>query len=161
MLLTKPQVSRFFREWSAIVRANGWSHDDSETRRHALLQRAGFASLTIVDKLSGFDRVLAEIKALSQPADLDAQLRQSNMPRTRLIYSCRQKADAPYIAALARDRFHTDDWTSLPVESLEQLRNTLADRAVENHVRRQPSSRPRPSAPESRITFHDLVSGPF
>jgi hypothetical protein len=130
MLLSKPQVSRFFREWSAIVSAAGWPHDRAEVERHSLLARAGFDSLTRVDKLTGFDNVLAEIKAIIQPSSLDAQLRQVNMPRTRLIYACRQKADPPYIAALARDRFHTDDWTSLPIESMEQLRNTLAARAV-------------------------------
>ena len=178
MLLTKPQVCRFFREWSAIVSAAGWPHDRAEVERHSLLARAGFDSLTRVDKLTGFDSVLAEIKAIRQPSSLDAQLRQENMPRTRLLYSCRQKADEPYIIALARDRFHADDWTTLPLESLEQLRNTLADRAVAQHrpdtqARRRSAPRSRLTTHESRITFPtlppsaipapdpELVSGPF
>jgi hypothetical protein len=107
------------------------------------------------------------------------------MPRTRLLYSCRQKTDEPYIIALARDRFHADDWTTLPLESLEQLRNTLADRAVAQHrpdtqARRRSAPRSRLTTHESRITFPtlppsaipdqssaipapypELVSGPF
>ena len=178
MLLTSPQVSRFWRDWSACTRLHDWSKPESETQRKAMLARAGFSSLTQVDKLAGFDHVLAEVKALSQPSDLDAQLRQENMPRTRLLYSCRQKADEPYIIALARDRFHADDWTTLPLESLEQLRNTLADRAVAQHrpdtqARRRSAPRSRLTTHESRITFPtlppsaipapdpELVSGPF
>lgn len=67
MLLTKPQISRFWREWTAIKRqlkASGSTDAQCENERYALLQRAGFDSLTEVDTRSGFDRVLAECGAM-------------------------------------------------------------------------------------------------
>lgn len=61
MLLTKSQLSRFWREWSTVVKKNGWDSATADQRRKALLSRAGFTSLTVVDTRAGFDRVLAEL----------------------------------------------------------------------------------------------------
>lgn len=68
MLLSKSQSQRFWREWSAACRYQGWketlSADEIDAKRKELLARCGFKSLTLVDKTSGFDRVLAELRAL-------------------------------------------------------------------------------------------------
>ena len=166
MILTRPQQITFWRRWQAIVSEKGWDNATAETQRRALLGRAGFTSLTQVDKLAGFDKVLAELSALSRPADLSSQLRQQAMPRTRLIHSCREKADEPYIAAVARDKFHCEDWITLPLPDLEQLRNTLADRAVGQHKnetlrrRHAQAAERRSYAPPARISLPAPVPSP-
>jgi hypothetical protein len=63
MLLTKSQLSRFWREWAGIVKKNGWDSTTADQRRKDLLSRCGFTSLTLVDTRAGFDRVLAELGA--------------------------------------------------------------------------------------------------
>ncbi|MEN6533068.1 MAG: hypothetical protein ABFD89_05355 [Bryobacteraceae bacterium] len=166
MLLSKKQTCVFWHEWAACVRLHHWPTSEAETQRKAMLARAGFTSLTKVDKLTGFDHVLAEIKALSQPSDLEAQLRQQNQPRTRLVYACRKLADEAYIVALAAStRFNTSDWTALPMETLEELRITLSDRQVEKRRHGTAETRAikararKAAAPAPRITFPDLAIG--
>jgi len=90
MLLTLPQRNRFWREWSICkthFKRAGFTDAQIENERHQLLNRAGFDSLTKVDPSSGFDRVLAELAAINSPSDLNAQLRQESMPRTRLLHA--------------------------------------------------------------------------
>jgi len=150
MLLTKAQQRRFWAGWQAACKAQGWTKANSWTglqidnERHALLEKCGFDSLTKVDPLAGFDRVLAELRSVSQPANLDAQLRQAKMPRTRLLYaiasldkqisggarspSAPDYAPSPYVAAIMKDRFNTVELDRLSLEQLTQLRNTLAAR---------------------------------
>jgi hypothetical protein len=145
MLLTKPQQLRFWREWSIACKVQGWTKAQSWTgaqidnERHALLDRAGFDSLTKVDQLAGFDRVLAELAALSRPADITPQMRAAEQPKTRLRYaiaalgkqlSTAQLGDGSnaYIARISIDRFGTAALDNLSLHQLEQLRNTLAGR---------------------------------
>lgn len=167
MLLTPPQLKRFWSKqegWPAVVKARGWDAAEAELQRKSMLRRAGFTSLTLVDKLTGFDRVLSELAALSRPDDLAPQLRAAEMPRTRLIYACRQLADEPYIVALAAsDRFKCHDWPAMPLDTMLHLRNTLADRAVGQHrpttlAQRHQFSRQRRAVPnpKSRLKFPDL-----
>ena len=164
MLLTSSQTSRFWREWSSCIRLHNWSKPDSETQRKALLQRAGFTSLTQVDKLAGFDRVLSELAAITRPSDIAPQIREAEMPRTRLIYACRQLADEAYIISLAAsDRFKCHDWLAMPMDTLLQLRHTLSDRAVGQHrhdtlSRRRTTAAQRPPTAPKRQTFPDLTT---
>ena len=165
MLLTKPQTHTFWRQWSAVIRLSKWTPIEAEQQRKAMLARAGFDSLTLVDKLSGFDRVLAEIKALSQPSDVDAQLRQQNQPVIRLRYRIRHHAlQAAYWHDYAINRFATADLDQLNETQLTQLRNFLDDRMVQQRragtiaVRSQRTQARRQAAadPEARIKFPDL-----
>lgn len=70
MLLTDAQVKRFWRDWSAACKAQGWTRADGLTaaqidqHRRDLIERAGFRSLTAVDRGAGFGRVLAELGIL-------------------------------------------------------------------------------------------------
>ena len=142
----------FWREWSAACRAagmttaNGWTSAQIDNERHALLSRAGFDSLTRVDKLAGFDRVISELKVLSHPADMDAQLRQEGMPRKRLYFAIDKLGQqlshawsegAPfgsiYIGVIMLGRWGHQDPDRLSEADLTQLRNTLADRLVQEH----------------------------
>jgi hypothetical protein len=146
MLLSKPQQSRFWREWSAACRRQGWtksagwSDSQIDNERHALLLRAGFSSLTEVDHLAGFDLLLAELAAINHPDDIGSQLRQSSQPKTRLIYAINTLAHkiAPsklssgqnaYLAAILLDRVGHTNLDDLSEQELTQIRNTLTARS--------------------------------
>lgn len=72
MLLTEPQINAFWRLWSRACRVNGWRDNAvAERERKAFLERCGFSSLTLVDRLDGFTKVKNELEILIEP-DLDA-----------------------------------------------------------------------------------------
>jgi len=165
MLLTPSQTKRFWREWSVACHVQGWDKAHSWTgaqidaERKALLQRAGFTSLTQVDHTKGFDKVLAELALLSRPDSLAPQLRAQDQPRIRLTWKIKHSLQeyglsTEYWQTIARDRWGTTDLDQLTLDQLEQLRNTLASRAAAEHTvaksardraKRQASLAPRPS----------------
>jgi hypothetical protein len=123
------QNSLYWREWAAVLRqcrASGLATPD----RHALHAAAlGADKSHLAFTNEDLDRVLAEFRSYSRPADLVTQLRQLNQPRIRLKYAVNALAPAPeYWAKIAHDRFGTDDLDALSIEQLTQLRNTLAAR---------------------------------
>lgn len=170
MLLSKPQQLRFWREWSIACKAQGWTKVQSwtgaqiENERYSLLQRAGFDSLTLVDPLAGFDRVLAELAALSRPADLSPQLRAQEQPRRRLWYAIQKLGfqistselqggrESSYVAAIMLDRFGHCDHDRLSLQQLEQLRNTLASRATA-HKRKHQERHLQPAETDNKNPF--------
>jgi hypothetical protein len=153
MKLTSPQLSRFWREWSAIVSAKKWHKVEAELQRYALLARAGFDSLTQVDKQKGFDRVLAELSAIARPDDIEPQMRAAQMPRTRFYYAIIKLAreiepsyieSAPlgsgYLGAIMRDKYGHYDIDRLPESELEHLRNTLQARLLAHRRQAAPAA---------------------
>jgi hypothetical protein len=70
MKLSPAQVQRFWREWSAAcavlhwTRADGLSAAEIDARRKEFLARCGFSSLTQVDRVAGFTKVLNELLVL-------------------------------------------------------------------------------------------------
>jgi hypothetical protein len=127
--MTTLQNSLYFREWGrvrAACKGQGFPVPD----RHSLHVKALGQDKSHLDFTNDdFDRVLAEFRALSQPDNLAAQLRQQDMPRRRLLYSIRRLAPEPYWRAIAQDKFGTDDETRLDLVQLTQLRITLAARS--------------------------------
>src|ERR1017187_9106865 len=127
--MTPLQNSLYFREWGRVRSAckqQGFPIPD----RHDLHVKALGLDKSHLDFTNDdFDRVLAEFRAISQPDNLAAQLRQQDMPRRRLLYSIRRLADEPYWRAIARDKFGTADETRLALAQLTQLRITLAARS--------------------------------
>jgi hypothetical protein len=134
--MTTLQNSLYFREWGrvrAACKEQGFPVPD----RHALHVKALGQDKSHLDfSNEDFDLILAEFRALSQPDNLAAQLRQQDMPRRRLLYSIRRLAAEPYWRAIAQDKFGTTDETRLDLEQLDQLRLTLAARA-RSRTRRQ------------------------
>ena len=113
-----------------------------------MLRRAGFDSLTQVDPLAGFDRVLAELAALNRPDDIRPQLSSIEQPRRRLWYAIQKLGDQistsrlsdgtnAYVGAIMSDRFGHLDPDRLSLQQLEQLRNTLAARLSAHRRRHQ------------------------
>lgn len=70
MKLTPSQVQRFWREWPKACEANGWTRAAGltaaqiDTKRKEFLARCGFTSLTLVDRVDGFTKVLKELQVL-------------------------------------------------------------------------------------------------
>ena len=127
--MTALQNSLYFREWGrvrAACKQQGFPVPD----RHSLHVKALGLDKSHLDFTNNdFDLVLAEFRALSQPDNLDAQLRQQDMPRRRLLYSIMHLAAEPYWRAIARDKFGTADETRLDLAQLTQLRIPLAVRS--------------------------------
>ena len=97
-MLSKAQNSLYWREWSAAKRAlmpgrSTWTKHEEETRRHEIHIRALGADKSHLDFTNAdFDKVLAELRAISRPADLNAQLRQLNQQHYRLLFGIRKLA---------------------------------------------------------------------
>ena len=145
MLLTKPQQQRFWREWSAACRAQGWTAAQSWTgaqidnERHAMLTRAGFDSLTQVDTGPGYTRLLKELAVLQE--NVAGMLAADANKRRQTIYLIQHKCAPVYWQSITQDRFHTIDLGALTDEQLRQLLYTLSDRAVAEHFQSTKNTR--------------------
>jgi hypothetical protein len=77
MKLSTAQVQRFWREWPKSAKAMGWtkangmSAEQIDAKRKEFLAGCGFKSLTEVDRIDGFTKVLNELLVL-QGASLQA-----------------------------------------------------------------------------------------
>lgn len=140
--MTPAQNQLYWREWSAVVKAcksHGWPVPDRhELHAQALGRDKSHLHFTNQD----FDLVLAEFRAISQPANLQAQLHALDQPRLRLLYAIRRLAPAPYSAAIARAKFGQPDPDQLTLGQLAQLHLTLISRA-----RAKAARRPDPPSP--------------
>jgi hypothetical protein len=137
MLLSKDQQRKFWREWSAACQAQGWKDGETkmnsaeiEQQRYLLLERAGFQSLTEVDQLEGFDKVLKEIAILQN--DLTGTVRADQMALTRLKFAIQEftikLGGARYVLKITYDLFKTSDLDALSEAQLTVLHHTLANR---------------------------------
>lgn len=167
MLLTKSQQFRFWREWSDACKVQGWTKANGFTpaqidkeRHNVILNATTCESLKFVTRDKGFTALLEALSVLKN--DLNGVVRAQQNERRQLLHAVRL-APAGYWQALATDRFGTIDLESLTDEQLTQLRNTIADRCVENHSpatlkARNARARSRRAAPkpEPRIQFPDM-----
>lgn len=124
MLLTDAQVKRFWRDWSAACKAQGWTRAAGLTaaqidqHRRALIERAGFRSLTEVDRSAGFGRVLSELGILldrvksaveSDHPEMDSGRRKRWVVLHRILPCLGVYVHDPaaYLASILRDK---TDW---------------------------------------------------
>lgn len=140
--MTKPQISLYWREWSAVRRARP-DADRHQLHIQALGHDISHQELTNQQ----FNRILQEFWAISRPNDIDAQLRQIQMPRTNLMWKIAVEQAAclhlygkdplPYINSIITDKFgwgrdlaDLSEHRSHPdhPSELEQLMMTLAAR---------------------------------
>ena len=142
MLLSPAQLKKFWSKsdgWPSLVAARHWAPAEAESERKALLGRAGFTSLTQVDKVDGFSRVLHELATLRE--DLTGMLHADANPRRVLLHAIQSLAKqlssswvgscplgSPYLGALMSDRWGHMDLDRLSLEDLTQLRYTLTAR---------------------------------
>jgi hypothetical protein len=84
MNLSLSQVQRFWREWPKSCQAMGWtkangmSAAEIDAKRKEFLLRCGFDSLTKVDRVDGFTKVLKELQVL-QGVDLKAAIESDDL----------------------------------------------------------------------------------
>lgn len=160
MILTKPQQTRFWREWTRActtqgwTRANAWTTQQIETERHALLDRAGFSSLTQVDRGSGFDRLLAELGRLSDNLAATAEIDDPDAGLRRRYLHLVLKKSQPlgglaYALAIARDQYHITEGLNgiedLTTNQLLNLIKTLTARSASKarkNAQVQPENQP-------------------
>lgn len=140
--MTAAQRIMLFKLFSQAMTASGIT---GSTARDLERERITKEVLGAVRSWSTFnnydvDLMKAALEAMINPGNLDAQVRQINMPRARLIYSIR-KFDAAYWQKIARDKFDgKTDLDKLTDAQLVQLRNTL-------HNRRKPKPQLTPEEP--------------
>lgn len=133
MKLYPKQLKRFWNKqdgWPAIVRAHNWPADQAEQQRRAMLQRAGFDSLTLVDPVKGFTRVLLEMDALRD--DLGGMVEHTDEANALRVAQHNIRSTGltdAYINAIAADRFGIADWQSLTGPSLQSLMKICANRS--------------------------------
>ena len=163
MILTKPQVWRFWSEWRAIVADQHWDKSTAETERRALLLRAGFTSLTQVGRAAGFDRLLAELGLARENVARTIEVGNPDPGyRRRLLWLIKKHGSSlggvPYILALARDKFHLTAGLStvedLTTAQLHQLMITL------NARRRKKGHHQAEASYESEEQFPDNIEYP-
>lgn len=130
MSLSAKQNKWYWREWGAVVktcRAAGHPQPD----RHGLhIKALGRDRSHVVFSNADLDAVLAEFRAISDPANLYVQQRLAAGQKERLLWKIRQLAPEAYTAEIVLDRFNTEDVTTLDAHQLRQLRDTLQARAV-------------------------------
>jgi hypothetical protein len=152
--------------WPDAARAQGWDKNDRAKRLEVLSQAIGRPLLSAADlnTTTDIDAVKAHLLALSQPANINAQVDIANMPRTRLIKSIEQYIDSRpgygfhsnYIKAIARNMYGTADWQSLPEPQLTNLRNTIANRA---RAKKKAVSISSPSNEEEKMDMAETNKG--
>jgi hypothetical protein len=154
-MISKKQDSLYWREWAAAKKFCA-SLDLPEPDRHQLHTQALGADKSHKDFTNAdLDKVLAAFRAISDPANVQAQLRQIDQPRTRLLYAINRLSAqlsvqlagpdsqpstlnpqlGGYASAISLDKFGTSDLTTLAEPQLEQLRNTLASRLTVKKTR--------------------------
>lgn len=88
MKLSPSQVQRFWREWPKSAKAMGWTKANGlgaaeiDAKRKEFLLKCGFNSLTEVDRVDGFTKVLKELQVL-QGVDVDAALESEDLTINR------------------------------------------------------------------------------
>jgi hypothetical protein len=123
--MTTKQESLYWHEWAA-VRAENPRADRHDLHIQALGHDKSHKDFSNKD----FDAVLAIFRSISQPDDVNAQLRQIDGERRRCIYAIAQTGFSDsYIRALAIGKFATSAWRDLPEDQLRQLKITLQNRA--------------------------------
>ena len=140
--MTKDQDRLYWREWGSVRKT------DPAADRHSLHVKAlGHDKSHAAFSNADFDQVLAAFRAISDPANVEAQLRQLRQPRARLLHAigglmaqideAGENAEG-YAQAILRQRFHVETIGDVLHEErfgiehtdLEMLRMTLNARLL-------------------------------
>jgi hypothetical protein len=135
--MTWDQHSAYFRLLESADRANGkiTAADKEEMRKLIHIRAFGIPiSAKVIDHMKMFDDFKAECLAWSQPANVDAQKYQVDMPLIRLRHGILEKFDSPTILGLLHSarfkRDSLDDLNDMNEKDLTDLRNTLCARTA-------------------------------
>jgi len=122
--MTAAQTKLYWREWAKARRtliSHGYDTSEvNDQRRELTIQALGAPVGTTVSSKDltnrQLDKVLGAFRAVSRPADLNAQINAEYQPRGRAWFRLRQEAgkasvDKPYLVSIAKHMFskHVDD----------------------------------------------------
>jgi hypothetical protein len=161
MNISPSQQKLFWRKWAAVKSKHGWTTDQAETERKALLTRAGSIPSPTLIPIKGFSRVLNELAALND--DLAGMLKAQANERRVLEYKIEELGIAisggilgtrrsSYTAALMIDRYGHADTDRLSLEELKQLVFTLSARL---------SAKRKTISPQEATQEHHSENVPF
>ena len=135
--MTYDQHSAYFWHLGKVYEAQGCrtAAEKEDMRKFVHLKAFGSViSAKAIDKMKMFDDFKAACLALTQPANLEAQLDQANMPLTRLKHGILNKFDEDFILSiLCSARFKKNslaDLDGMSETELTQLRDTLCARSA-------------------------------
>lgn len=122
----------YWRLWHQYANRKGLKGSDAEAR-HAFHRFAlGYDRSHSTMAPREFDIIYAALRAgiRGEPFDRDAYLSAATSgARRRKVHAILKLAPWAYVQEIAKDRWQANDWTNLPVASLEQLRLTVIERA--------------------------------
>lgn len=141
--MTQKQDRLYWREWGKVTRYCK-EHDQEIPDRHELHVQAIGRDKSHKDfNNEDLDKVLAVFRALSEPWNLNAQIRQDNQPRIRLVYRIKKLAPEAYRESVMMARWGHTRLDSLSLSELNQLRYTLTARSHKlRHGEQQPNPEP-------------------
>jgi hypothetical protein len=135
--MTWDQHSAYFRLLEGAYRSNGKTTAADKEEMRKLIHTRAFGSpisAKVIDHMKMFDDLKSECLAWSQPANVDAQKRQVEMPLIRLRHGILEKFDSPTILGLlCSTRFKRkslEDLDDMNEKDLTDLRNTLCARTA-------------------------------
>lgn len=133
--MTLNQRAAYWRMFADVAEAKGWTGNGDQMSAHRrefhVLAGLGPISAKAIDHLKMFDAIKACHLAITQPGNLNAQMRMENQPRHRLITRIKSMAPEGYWRAIMRDKFHSQELEDLTETELTQLRNTIEARLQE------------------------------
>jgi hypothetical protein len=184
--MTPKQKAWYWREWQAVRKAC------PDADRHALHTAAlGRDKSSKLFTNRDLDQVIAQFRSISDPNGLNAQLRQLDQPRTRLVYSIQEYARAcvalppgkhspdqepigwnsprpsaalRYLTVVMESKFGTTDLDALTDAQLVMLQHTLAARASAKSKSQRRSAHPLPKGEgrgEGKEPVQTTVDCPF
>lgn len=129
--MTVDQRRSYWRMWGDICRVLGW--EPTAEARYDWHEASGLGRCSVkeIDHLTGFDELKKYWLAVTQPANLQAQLAMAKMKCTRLMTRIRWSFPEALWKQISRDKFKTEDLNELKEEQLEQLRNTCDARGYD------------------------------
>lgn len=127
-MLTKKQVTLYWRTWAAICAAQGWQRNDNAQRYQVHNECACPSSMRDFRNrdLSSF---------LSGTAHLRHTVDIRDRERENAIYTIEHSGlDVSYVTAICRDLYGTTNYQDLPSAKLKNLRNLITHRARKKSI---------------------------
>lgn len=147
--MTPAQKALYWRLWQRLCKARAWHtlpRQEQDAHRRALHQEAHCPPSSTDFKNRDFDRFLATITAHLNNQNAPGLPRHDTDGQTRrLVWRIRHDAtraglDEAYIRKIARDLHVLGNWEDLDLDSLENLRNTIHNRARKKLQTTQPTT---------------------
>jgi hypothetical protein len=133
--MNEKQIALYWREWGGAVTARKRDGLQAPDRHEVHVQALGYDRSMKVLTNAEFDKVLGAFRAISQPENLGAQVRQVRMPRVRMIWKLERElcallrvvldgdeaAAEGYILEICQDKYRASSHLLLKEDALGGL----------------------------------------